>query len=293
MKIAVVYDFKGWAWWHRAHNIKANLTDEFDMDIVPYDQEIDIDRYDLITVFGHHPLQHRTEIPPEKLILGISNCTERSFGIVSGIFKSGGCIGALANNTINYEKLLDCGDPVFLCQNGVDTDFFHPAPERPDKPVVCWVGNPDSIGEKGLDIIEAACERMGVPLNIQAVCPPKTAEGQIPGQEAVRERYWESSIYICASLLEGTPNPALEAMACGLPVITTRVGNMIELLEDSRNGFFMDRSVDGLCRALERAAESDLAAMGDAARATVERSWTWKHQARKYMQMFRLLGPTG
>jgi len=37
------------------------------------------------------------------------------------------------------------------------------------------------------------------------------------------EFYRSLDVYVCASRSEGTPNPCLEAAACGLPVVTTRV----------------------------------------------------------------------
>ena len=55
------------------------------------------------------------------------------------------------------------------------------------------------------------------------------------------EFYHSLDVYVCASRSEGTPNPCLEAAACGLPVITTAVGNMPELIRDGHNGFLVER----------------------------------------------------
>lgn len=38
------------------------------------------------------------------------------------------------------------------------------------------------------------------------------------------EYYSKIDIYICVSIVEGTPKPLLEAMGCGIPIITTDVG---------------------------------------------------------------------
>lgn len=36
--------------------------------------------------------------------------------------------------------------------------------------------------------------------------------------------YSSIDVYVCASITEGTPNPILEAMASGVPIVTTDVG---------------------------------------------------------------------
>ncbi len=52
--------------------------------------------------------------------------------------------------------------------------------------------------------------------------------------------YRQSKCLICTSYSEGGPRVVAEALACGVPVITTRVGIAAELVRDSENGFVCD-----------------------------------------------------
>ena len=57
--------------------------------------------------------------------------------------------------------------------------------------------------------------------------------------------YQQIDCYVCASLHEGTPNPVLEAMASGLPVISTDVGLIPQLFGQKQKQFVMtERTVD-------------------------------------------------
>ncbi len=50
--------------------------------------------------------------------------------------------------------------------------------------------------------------------------------------------YNSAKIFINPSFNEGGPRVVLEAMACGLPVITTKVGLMLDIIKDGENGLF-------------------------------------------------------
>jgi colanic acid/amylovoran biosynthesis glycosyltransferase len=55
--------------------------------------------------------------------------------------------------------------------------------------------------------------------------------------EQVRERLQQADVFLLSSLSEGISNAVLEAMACGLPVVTTDCGGMREAVTDGVEGF--------------------------------------------------------
>ena len=62
--------------------------------------------------------------------------------------------------------------------------------------------------------------------------------GWLATSDDVAEAYSSARIFINPSYNEGGPRVALEAMACGLPVITTEVGLMSDIIKDGDNGLF-------------------------------------------------------
>jgi glycosyltransferase involved in cell wall biosynthesis len=82
-----------------------------------------------------------------------------------------------------------------------------------------------------------------------------------------------ADVLVCASDIESLPRAVLEAMACGTPVVSTRVFGVPEVIEDERTGFLCDmRDLEDMSRALDRAlgaSQAERSAIGRAASAHV------------------------
>ena len=228
----------------------------------------------------------------DRLVIGICSHYE-----LSGDWRTPGLAtlnefarAVFANNRLLLEEFgPQLGKPIYYTPNGVDTRFFQPPVETPTTSArpqrVGWAGSLTNHGSehRGVhEVIVPAVEAAGAELRL-AVREEKWRD-----RHEMLEFYRSLDVYVCASRSEGTPNPCLEAAACGLPVITTRVGNMPELIRDGENGYFIGRSFDDLAEKLGRLRDNPelRVRMGRAARASIE-DWDWRRQATRYAAMLR------
>jgi colanic acid/amylovoran biosynthesis glycosyltransferase len=106
----------------------------------------------------------------------------------------------------------------------------------------------------------------------------------------VREVLWRSHLFLHASLSEGIANVALEAMACGLPVVATDAGGMREAIDDGVNGFLVPlRDTEAMADRLVRLANNPelRAEMGRKARDRAVRDFDLKDQGRKFVELYQ------
>jgi len=183
--------------------------------------------------------------------------------------------------------------PTTLIEDGVDTQMFVPL-AQPQRFTLGWCGNSNRStpggpkDQKGLIMLRDALGLTGLRANIL-----DAAKGRSRPHKEMPEFYRNVSVQVVAGYVEGTPNPLLEAMACGRPVIATRSdrspngpGLSAELIEDGVNGWLVDRTPEALAVALDRVAStprSVLAEMGVAARQAVE-PYSWRKKIANWKE---------
>lgn len=176
------------------------------------------------------------------------------------------------SSTVRRRLALTLGDErVSLVRNGVDVSVFSPAVRCHPVPRVLYVGL--LTARKGvLDLFEASrlLRARGVehdlvlvggaptdgPTAEAAVREAAPAWAQLAGS---RERadmpaaYREADVFCLPSWWEAMPLSLLEAMASGLPVVATRVGDVPSMVEPDVSGALVPpRSPEHLADALQR-----------------------------------------
>lgn len=197
-----------------------------------------------------------------------------------------------------YSKVPGYPAPTALIEDGVDLRKFKPANlERFQEVgqrelVIGWVGNSKWAGEledfKGVHtILKPAIERLqGEGLRVRALFADR--QEQFIPHDQMPEYYGKIDLYVCTSKIEGTPNPVLEAMACGIPVVSTDVGIVPQAFGPLQKEFILpERSVEALMDSI-RAILREPALLTRLSQENSERikAWDWSIKAEKFGAYF-------
>jgi glycosyltransferase involved in cell wall biosynthesis len=155
-------------------------------------------------------------------------------------------------------------DVVDLVPNSVDRSvFFSGSRGKQPLPTVGFLYSPTQ--SKGVDLTLAAIARVrqrapGLRILSFGDRPPIPGMSLIKGTEyrvlpsldEIRSIYSSCDVWITASRSEGFNLPAMEAMACRTPVVSTKTGWPEEAIKSEWNGVLVDiEDVEGLVRGVE------------------------------------------
>jgi UDP-glucose:(heptosyl)LPS alpha-1,3-glucosyltransferase len=99
---------------------------------------------------------------------------------------------------------------------------------------------------------------------------------------------WASDALVLPSAYEANALVVLEALACGVPVVSTPVGAAPDLLVDGVNGYLIPRDARMLSARLSALREASTDGLREACRATAE-EYSWSRVAAKYLDTVRRL----
>ncbi len=189
--------------------------------------------------------------------------------------------------------------PLMSLPDGVSPELF-PAQNRnrfdnnsaADELIVGWTGNSKwGMWDGGEDkkgfftIVSPVIEELQKEgYNIKTCYVDKT--DNVP-HSRMHEYYNRMHVYVCASLIEGTPNPVLEAMCCGVPVISTDVGIVPEVFGPRQKEFIIKRNRESLKKALIRLIK-DRKLLPALSKENLEyiKPWYWSIRAKNFAQFF-------
>jgi len=199
---------------------------------------------------------------------------------------------------------------IHACLNGVDEAFFGivRTASNGNELRVLAVGN--LIRLKGFDVLIEAVARarcrdqvrvciVGDGAEQETLVALAAARGvsarvEFPGRLPVAEmpeRFAEADVFVLSSRSEGRPNVVMEALASGLPVISTDLEGVRGMVTEGDSGWLVAAGdADQLAAALDRANadRAELRRRGERAREMANtRLGTWADTARAYDALFR------
>lgn len=108
------------------------------------------------------------------------------------------------------------------------------------------------------------------------------------------QEFARADVFVLPSLFEGTPLTLIEAMASGLPIVTTAVCGMRDVIADGRNGLLVPiRRPDAIADAMARLVESRTlrCTLGSAARRDAGEHYTWEAAADRLLSTYERVLP--
>jgi glycosyltransferase involved in cell wall biosynthesis len=301
-RIVAVVDRPGWAHDRKTDALALALADRYEI-VKAFQAHVgaeELRRADAVLFYYWLQIERVPHLRPlleerrERLLVGVCShhelegaWREPALALLASLPRA-----VFANNKLLFDELAPLLPvPTFYTPNGVDADRFRPFPRLASQAAsqaqrlrVGWAGSLSNQGaaHRGVhEVIAPAADLAGAELSLAV------REERWRNMDEMVEFYRSIDVYVCASRSEGTPNPCLEAAACGLPVVTTRVGNMPEFIRDGENGFLVERTVESVADRLAvlRDDAALRARMGAAARATAE-GWDWRSQALRFVPLF-------
>lgn len=194
-----------------------------------------------------------------------------------------------------------------LLGNGLDTELYSPEPSVPRDPDAILCVGRASDPNKGVgtlvDALALLPERVRLTL-VDDDGPGNAARkraralgvadrlhlvGRVPTEELVH-LYRRAALVVVPSRYEGFGLPAVEAMACGTPVVATRAGALPEVMAIGGGGLTVPRDDP---QALAKAVATLLdqpelrARRGAEARPRIERAFAWPRVAARTAEVYR------
>ena len=290
MRILLVPDVPNWCFGNMSRGIQRYAPAGYDVqigaltDFNGHDATLQFTWYDSAKTTGrdcvvvaHEGIMHRPGVGMGKYLSTRNRNIDRSYLL-------GHRDRILCFNGVLAEFCRQKHGDVRTCLPGVDSQVFYPI--RNSHPfTVGWCGQvgtkEDAKGYR--TILRQLMERLP---NIRWQVLTTTAENALTPNE-MRDWYAGIDVLLCTSCAEGGPMTVLEAMACGKPVVSTRVG-IVPHLPTLRtvqpwNGQNNEAVIDELAEILNNLDLPHVRAFGDLSRDVVESEWCWSRRAEEWL----------
>ena len=254
-KILITYDVEDWAYHKNAKILKKFLSQDFEINLIS-DQDkyalvdhLSKNRYDLLFLqwFPDVDIFYNMVRLPYPVVTQVTSSV--FFKMHDQGWRTIEKVPLVVSKSRQYfDKLRSIiGDEkTRLAYHVNDYEVFVPSIGRKTTEfTVGYVGRDCLIANenKGHTFIKEACEKIGATFKVAGF------DNRIP-YDKMPDFYRSVDVIVCASNHEGAPNSVLEASLCGTPIVTTKVGQIQEMIIDGEAGIFCERDSDDIANKL-------------------------------------------
>ncbi|MGZ4760276.1 MAG: glycosyltransferase [Acidimicrobiales bacterium] len=186
----------------------------------------------------------------------------------------------LANSNWTADQIFaEIGSRPVVQLGGANREVFHPYGGPKKYPLLCTGGGKRDW--KGTDDIHAAAHLLG--MEVEEYAPKDLSQPDL-GRE-----YDAAEIFLVGSWFEGFCQPGLEAMACGVPLVTTNNGGCLEYAIDGETALVVPpRDPVAMANAIRRLQNDEVLAKQLAANGLelVERDFDWERRTDELAEVF-------
>ena len=254
-RILITYDVEDWAYHKNAQILQKYLGEYYDIDIAT-DQDkhalinhINVVPYDLLFLqwFPDVDIFYKMFRLPYPVV------TQVTSSVFFKMHKEGWdtltqvpLVVSKSKQYFDSLKKIIGEEKTRLAYHVNDYNVFQPKTGRRNSEfTVGYVGRDCEIANenKGHTFIKEACDILGAEFKIAGF------DERLP-YDRMPEFYHSVDVVVCASRHEGAPNSMLESGLCGTPIVSTKVGQIQEMIQHGENGFFCERNSKSIAEKL-------------------------------------------
>jgi glycosyltransferase involved in cell wall biosynthesis len=227
------------------------------------------------------------------------------------IFIKADYVQCISNYLADWAKSFLVTAPIVVVPNGVDLDIFHPMSNKFVLDYKMVVTTSRLVYKNGVDTLIEAMKYVGpgIRLSIIGDGPDRdkleqkikdlflTERVEIVGFLPHRDLITflkQADLFVRASRTEGLGNSFLEAMACGVPVIGTPVGGIVDFLHDKETGLIVrpedpKRLAEKINFVFNPANQAEMEKIKSAGLTLVQQKYNWPDITLQMRAIFDLL----
>ena len=279
-----IVDSYKWALHKRAINLNKYLN--LNAEIIHFNEinKINLNKFNVVyslnwPIYGY--IQNKISNKKFKLLTTISSHEKNRPILIKNILNkhdnfSVSNIHLLNEYLLHYKK-------VYYTPFGVDHNIYKQYTDPNNyKNIFGFVGNISRV-EKRFKVIENIIN------NIPNAKLITATNLDLFNDHQMIEFYNNIGTLICFSTSEGTPNPILEAAACGRNIITTNVGNVSELFLNNLKNNIVDSEFslkNNILKIINK--NIDLSLSGNSVKENILNNWTWEKKSENFKKFLSI-----